>query len=123
MFNRSAILRAAHATARWLRGQAIFPRSYASCLSEGLRSEWRKAKEAAARAVVVAAEAEREAAVPPLSADVIRRVTDLRLFASVQSFTSSGTRQFHALLAEADDIARAARCMMIPALDSTHVAH
>ena len=46
-----------------------------------------------------------------------------QLFASVQSFTASGTARFRELMAEADGVAQAARCMMIPAKEQIHVAH
>ena len=122
-FDRAEILRATHATARWLRARAAFPRPYASCLNDALRTEWRKAKQKAAQAASEAAEAALDALVVPLPPTIAARIADLRLLASVQSLTASGTRQFRALNAEADHIAMAARCMIIPAPDNIHVTH
>ena len=56
--------------------------------------------------------------------DVAARIDALRRFAETMPFTLSGQEQRRTLLAEADDIAQAARCIIIPAIqDISHAAH
>ena len=131
MLDRSAILRDAHSRARWLQHQERYRSperrvyaSYRKALASSLRDAWRHAKEQAAYAVRAAALAAEDAAAALLPADVARWVADLHLLAGVQPLNSDGAAQHRAYRAEADDIARAARCSMIPAHQGTHhVAH
>ena len=49
MFNRTAIMKAAHAEARALRRQGFLNWSYRQCLARALSSAWRAAKQKAAK--------------------------------------------------------------------------
>ena len=110
LFNLSAILRTAHAAARSKIANNAAWRSYREAFAVSLKAAWRDAKmEAAMRAV----QAEDAVAVA-LPAAIVRQAADLRILAGVQSFTFAGTARFRELMAEADDVAQAARCMMIP---------
>ena len=125
MLDCSAILRDAHSQARLIMAHEakLLPRgrmwsSYRAAFGYALRLAWCAAKERArqarANAALSALEEIEAAAVP---GNVAARIDALRTFAETMPFTSSGREQRRALLAEADDIAQAARCMMIPALD------
>ena len=131
MLDRSAILRTAHSWARQAIRQDSFRHiharrwpSYRAALADALRSAWRSAKARAAREIELAALAaaeEIEAAAMP--ADVVERVTDLRRFAETMPITATGNRRYGALLAEANDLAAAARCAIITGTGQHAHAH
>ena len=130
VLDRSAILCDARSRARFLQHQERHKRAdwrvwdhYRAAFAYGLREAWRAAKARAAQVERDAAFAAAEAVVPALPADVARRVADLHILAGVQPLNSYGAAHFRAIRAEADDIARAARCSMIPAQDHSHHAH
>ena len=116
MFNRSAILRTAHAGARSKLTKNRAWHSYSEAFAVSLKQAWQDAKQDA-RDRRIAAEDAAEAALAeasPLPDDVGRRISDHGIIAEAQSFTFYGSQQRKLLLAEADDIERAARCSMIP---------
>ena len=112
-FDRAEILRDAHAHVRDMRRYGGFNGSYRAAFASALRLVWHAAKEAAADAAWEAAQA-------PIPAEVAERIADLRAEAWWQPFTTPGAARHRALMAEADDLAQAARCSMIPAQDTQY---
>ena len=122
MFDRSAILRAAHAGARSKIANSRAWRTYREALSASLKHEWRIAKREAAE-IALAAEDAAEAASHQIPADVARRVSDLRVIAEAQTFTAYGSHRRTLILAEADDLEAATRCAMAPASPFVECRH
>ena len=124
-FDRAEILGAAHAGARSKIANNRAWRSYPEAFAVSLKQAWQTAKQEA-RDRRMAAEDAAEAALAaanPLPNDVARRISDLRMIAEAQTLTAYGSHRRELILAEAEDIERAARCMMIPAQDISHYAH
>ena len=113
----AAILRAAHANARSRIANNRAWRSYRHAFADALRMEWRRTKDAAALAEAVREDS--EFVLPP---DLAARVASIRTLASYEPHTSVGHANFRALHSEANEVALAARLMMIPAKGARHAA-
>ena len=131
MLDRSAILRTAHGQARyWMaqdskrlsRGRRW--RSYRDAFRYALRLEWGSAKERVRQAAEDAELARLEEAEAAAAQGAVAAGIDaLRRFAETMPLTLDGRERRRTLLIEADDLAMAARAMMIPAPEPAHHAH
>ena len=117
-FDRAEILRSAHRAARermtpsssWRHGDRYDPEvigwvpkfTYRECFAGALRSAWRDAKYAAEEAAY-------EASLPPIPADIAERIRELQAEAWAAPITMRGNDVHAALLAQARDLADAAR--------------
>ena len=112
--DRAEILRSARErmtpSSSWRHGDRYDPEvvgwvpkfSYRECFANALRSAWRDAK-------VAAEEAAYEASLPPILDDVADRIRELQAEAWAAPITMRGNYVHTALLAQARDLADAAR--------------
>ena len=127
MLDRSAILRSAHGHARRIMAHEakLLSRGrlwsgYRAAFAYALRLAWGSAKELARQAISTAALSALEEIEDADPTNYGARIAALHAYADTLPSTSDGRRK---IMADADDLAQAARAMMIPAPEPAYHAH